>query len=31
VDRHGYTGEVTMATLGPVVFEQRGTTLAALH
>ncbi|HEX5401225.1 MAG TPA: PQQ-binding-like beta-propeller repeat protein [Pseudonocardiaceae bacterium] len=31
VDRHGYTGRVMMATLGPVVFEQRGATLAALH
>jgi hypothetical protein len=31
VDRHGYTGVVTMAALGPVVFEQRGTMLAALH
>jgi hypothetical protein len=31
VDRHGYTGQVSMASLGPVVFEQRGTTLAALH
>lgn len=31
VNRHGYTGEITMATLGPVVFEQRGTTLVALH
>ncbi|HKN98947.1 MAG TPA: PQQ-binding-like beta-propeller repeat protein [Pseudonocardiaceae bacterium] len=31
VNRHGYTGEVTMATLGPVVLEQRGTTLVALH
>lgn len=31
VDRHGYTGQVAMASLGPVVFEQRGTTLAALH
>jgi hypothetical protein len=31
VDRHGYTGQVSMASLGSVVFEQRGTTLAALH
>lgn len=31
VDRHGYTGAVAMATLGPMVFEQRGATLAALH
>ena len=31
VDRHGYTGTVTMATLGPVVFEQRGDVLAALR
>jgi hypothetical protein len=30
-DRHGYTGDVFMATLGPVVLEQRGATLAALH
>ncbi|HWE91259.1 MAG TPA: hypothetical protein VG317_17495 [Pseudonocardiaceae bacterium] len=31
VDRHGYTGAVAMAALGPVVFEQRGNTLAALR
>jgi len=31
VDRHGYTGRVAMSSLGPVVFEQRGPTLAALH
>lgn len=31
VDRHGYRGPVTMASLGPVVFEQRGRTLVALH
>jgi outer membrane protein assembly factor BamB len=31
VNRHGYTGEVSMASLGPVVFEQRGGTLVALH
>jgi hypothetical protein len=31
VDRHGYRGAVQMATLGSVVFEQRGGTLAALH
>jgi outer membrane protein assembly factor BamB len=31
VDRHGYTGPVSMASLGPVVLEQRGPTLAALH
>jgi outer membrane protein assembly factor BamB len=31
VNRHGYSGEVTMATLGPLVLEQRGTTLVALH
>lgn len=31
VNRHGYAGEITMATLGPVVFEQRGSTLVALH
>lgn len=31
VDRHGYTGTVTMATLGPMVFEQRGSMVAALR
>lgn len=31
VNRHGYTGPVMMASLGPIVFEQRGPTLAALH
>jgi hypothetical protein len=31
VNRHGYAGEITMAALGPVVFEQRGSTLVALH
>jgi outer membrane protein assembly factor BamB len=31
VNRHGYSGLITMATLGPVVFEQRGSTLVALH
>ncbi len=31
VNRHGYTGRVMMSSLGPVVFEQRGNTLAALH
>jgi hypothetical protein len=31
VNRGGYTGEVTMNTLGPMVFEQRGDTLVALH
>lgn len=31
VDRHGYSGNVAMAAIGPVVLEQRGPTLAALH
>ncbi len=31
VDRHGYTGRVAMAAIGPVVLEQRGPTLAAMH
>ncbi len=31
VDRNGYRGPVAMATLGPMVFEQRGSTLAALR
>lgn len=31
VDRHGYTGPVAMASAGPMVFEQRGRTLAALR
>lgn len=31
VDRHGYTGPVEMGTDGPMVFEQRGKTLAALR
>lgn len=31
VDRHGYSGTVRMASLGPVVFEQRGPVLAALR
>ncbi|WP_436493978.1 Rv3212 family protein [Actinokineospora sp. HUAS TT18] len=31
VDRGGYTGPVAMDTSGPMVFEQRGTTLVALH
>ncbi|HWC81946.1 MAG TPA: hypothetical protein VG756_18500 [Pseudonocardiaceae bacterium] len=31
VNRHGYTGTVAMATLGPMVFEQRGKILAALR
>lgn len=31
VNRNGYTGPVAMATLGPMVFEQRGSVLAALR
>ncbi|MPZ82857.1 MAG: hypothetical protein GEV28_21640 [Actinophytocola sp.] len=31
VDRGGYTGPVTMSTLGPMVYEQRGETLVALR
>jgi hypothetical protein len=31
VDRGGYTGTVTMATVGPVILEQRGETLVALR
>lgn len=31
VDRSGYPGPVTMATIGPVVLEQRGDTLVALR
>jgi hypothetical protein len=31
VNRNGYAGRVMMSSLGPVVFEQRGNTLAALH
>ncbi|UIJ60980.1 hypothetical protein LWP59_04760 [Amycolatopsis acidiphila] len=31
VDRHGYTGPVRLAALGPVLLEQRGATLAALR
>ncbi|MBN6036736.1 hypothetical protein [Amycolatopsis sp. 195334CR] len=31
VDRHGYTGPVRLAALGPVLLEQRGDTLAALR
>jgi outer membrane protein assembly factor BamB len=31
VDRDGYDGVVTMSSLGPVVFEQRGDTLVALR
>ncbi len=30
VDRRGYNGLVRLATVGPVLLEQRGTTLAAL-
>lgn len=30
VDRHGYTGTVRLAALGPVLLEQRGDTLVAL-
>lgn len=31
VNRNGYTGPVAMATLGPMVLEQRGSVLAALR
>ncbi len=31
VDRGGYTGPVTMTTLGPMVYEQRGDTVVALR
>jgi hypothetical protein len=31
VDRHGYTGPVQLASLGPVLLEQRGSTLVALR
>ncbi|UJW33222.1 hypothetical protein L3Q67_05390 [Saccharothrix sp. AJ9571] len=31
VDRHGYTGPVRLASIGPVLLEQRGDTLAALR
>jgi hypothetical protein len=31
VNRHGYRGPVGLAALGPVVVEQRGDTLVALH
>jgi hypothetical protein len=31
VNRNGYTGPVAMASLGPMVFEQRGSVLAALR
>ncbi|GAA3063623.1 Rv3212 family protein [Actinokineospora globicatena] len=31
VNREGYTGPVTMATIGSMVLEQRGPTLVALH
>lgn len=30
VDRHGYTGPVRLESIGPVLLEQRGTTLVAL-
>lgn len=30
VDRHGYTGPVRLATIGPVLLEQRGDTVVAL-
>jgi hypothetical protein len=30
IDRHGYTGPVRLAALGPVLLEQRGETLVAL-
>jgi hypothetical protein len=31
VDRDGYTGQVTMSAIGPMVLEQRGATLVALR
>ncbi|MGQ0838266.1 Rv3212 family protein [Actinokineospora sp.] len=31
VDREGYSGVVTMNSIGPMVLEQRGMTLVALH
>lgn len=31
VNRGGYTGPVTMSTLGPMVYEQRGDTLVAMR
>ena len=31
IDRGDYDGEITMSTLGPMVFEQRGDTLVALR
>lgn len=31
VDRRGYTGPVRLSSVGPVLLEQRGTTLAALQ
>ncbi len=31
VDRHGYTGTVEMAAIGPMVLEQRGANLVALR
>jgi putative pyrroloquinoline-quinone binding quinoprotein len=31
VDRHGYTGPVRLASIGPVLLEQRGNTLVALR
>ena len=31
VDRHGYTGTVQMASIGPMVLEQRGPNLVALR
>jgi hypothetical protein len=31
VDRHGYAGTVSMATIGPMVLEQRGANLVALR
>jgi hypothetical protein len=31
VDRHGYTGTVSMAAIGPMVLEQRGADLVALR
>ncbi len=31
IDRHGYTGPVRLAAIGPVLLEQRGQTLVALR
>src|SRR5262249_12817863 len=31
VDRHGYTGNVQLASIGPMVLEQRGANIVALR